>query len=48
MDILNIFESICSIIGLAFAIYTYCMSRNEKRAVCCNRRLTVLGCMLVT
>ena len=31
MDILTIVGSICSIIGLAFAIYTYIKSKNKKK-----------------
>ena len=31
MDILNIVGSICSIIGLAFAIHGYMKSRNKKK-----------------
>ena len=31
MDILNVIGSICSVIGLAFAIYCYIVSRNKKQ-----------------
>lgn len=31
MDTLNIVGSICSIIGLAFAIHVYIMSKNKKK-----------------
>ena len=31
MDILNIVGSICSIVGLAFAVYTYMKSKNKKK-----------------
>lgn len=31
MDILTIIGSICSIVGLAFAIYVYIKSKNEKK-----------------
>ena len=41
MDILTIVGSICSIVGLAFAIHVYIKSKNEKKwAVCCSRWLT--------
>lgn len=31
MDILNIVGSVCSIIGLAFAVYVYIKSENEEK-----------------
>nr|DAU79682.1 MAG TPA: transmembrane G protein-coupled receptor [Bacteriophage sp.] len=31
MDILTIVGSICSIVGLAFAIHAYIKSKNEKK-----------------
>ena len=44
MDTLSIVGSICSVIGLVFAIYVYVKSKNKKKwAVCCNRWLTILG-----
>ncbi len=31
MDTLNVLGSICSIVGLAFAVYTYIKSRNNEK-----------------
>lgn len=31
MDILNIVGSVCSIIGLTFAVYVYIKSENEEK-----------------